>query len=56
MPVNDLSKVHELVSDLFHWPKSKSDWEKFKLTDDQVSFFNEKTDMGSVSMRSFVIK
>src|SRR5215203_7530523 len=50
MPVNDLSKVHELVSDLFHWPRSKSDWDKFKLTDDQVSFFDENGFLAGVKM------
>ena len=50
MPVNDLSKVHELVSDQFHWPRSKSDWDKFKLTDDQVSFFNENGFLAGIKM------
>ncbi|HEY5774317.1 MAG TPA: phytanoyl-CoA dioxygenase family protein, partial [Chitinophagaceae bacterium] len=50
MPVNDLSKVHELVSDLFHWPTSKSDWEKFKLTDEQVLFFNENGFLAGIKM------
>jgi hypothetical protein len=50
MQVNDLSMVHELVCDLFHWPTSKSDWEKFKLTDEQVSFFNENGFLAGVKM------
>jgi len=50
MPVNDLSKVHELVSDLFHWPTTKSDWEKFKLKDEQVSFFNENGFLAGIKM------
>jgi ectoine hydroxylase-related dioxygenase (phytanoyl-CoA dioxygenase family) len=50
MPVNDLSKVHELVSDLFHWPTSKSDWEKFKLTDEQVLFFSENGFLAGIKM------
>jgi len=50
MAVNDLSKVHKLVSDLFHWPASKSDWEKFKLTDKQVSFFNENGFLAGIKM------
>ncbi len=50
MPVNDLSKVHKLVSDLFHWPTSKSDWEKFKLTDEQVSLFNENGFLAGIKM------
>jgi hypothetical protein len=50
MPVNDLSKVHKLVSDLFHWPASKNEWEKFKLTDEQVSFFNENGFLAGIKM------
>jgi hypothetical protein len=50
MPINDLSKVHELVSDLFYWPRSKSDWDKFKLTDEQVSFFNENGFLAGIKM------
>ena len=50
MPVNDLSKVHKLVSDLFYWPASKSDWEKFKLTNKQVSFFNENGFLAGIKM------
>jgi ectoine hydroxylase-related dioxygenase (phytanoyl-CoA dioxygenase family) len=50
MAVNDLSKVHKLVSDLFHWPSSKSDWEKFKLTEEQVSSFNENGFLSGIRM------
>jgi len=50
MGVNDLSKVHKLVSDLFHWPTSKSEWEKFKLTGKQVSFFNENGFLAGIKM------
>jgi ectoine hydroxylase-related dioxygenase (phytanoyl-CoA dioxygenase family) len=38
--VSDLSKVHELISELFEWPRNKKEWERYRLTDDQVEFFN----------------
>ncbi len=50
MPVNDLSRIHKLVSDLFHWPTSKSEWEKFKLTNEQVSFFSENGFLAGIKM------
>ena len=50
MAVNDLSRVHKLVSDLFHWPTSKSEWDKFKLTDEQVSFFKENGFLAGIKM------
>lgn len=37
----DLSTVHELVTDLFPWPKKPEGWEQYRLTEEQVAFFNE---------------
>jgi len=37
----DLSEHHELVSDFFKWPANKEEWEQYKLTQDQIDFFNE---------------
>src|SRR5436190_22638406 len=37
----DLSRKHELVSDMFSKAVADSDWSKYRLTDDQVTFFNE---------------
>lgn len=37
----DLSKIHGLISEMFHWPKTSSEWEQYRLSDDQVFFFNE---------------
>ena len=50
MAVKDLSKAHSLVSDLFKWPTAKADWEKLKLADEQVSFFNENGFLAGVKM------
>jgi len=50
MPVKDLSQVHQLISDLFQWPSSKEDWEKYKLNDDQIAFFNENGYLAGVKM------
>ena len=50
MPVKDFSKVHELASDLFKWPSSKKDWEKYKLSDEQLAFFNENGYLAGVKM------
>ena len=37
----DLSIYHELISELFPKLSPKETWEKYKLTDEQVSFYNE---------------
>ncbi len=41
MAVQDLSKIHGLIGDLFKWPGSPSEWEQYRLTDEQVEFFHE---------------
>ena len=50
MAVRDLGQVHRLVSDLFQWPTAKNDWEKYKLNDEQISFFNENGYLVGVKM------
>ena len=48
--IKDLSTVHELISHLFHWPSSKQDWEQYKLSDEQISFFNKNGFLSGVKM------
>ena len=42
MQVKDLSAVHELISDMFHWPKKKAEWEQYKLTQEQIAQFDRE--------------
>lgn len=37
----DLSERHELLSDLFAWPRTAEEWDKYRLTADQVAFYQE---------------
>jgi ectoine hydroxylase-related dioxygenase (phytanoyl-CoA dioxygenase family) len=37
----DLSLKHELVSDLLELPKSRDDWERFRLSQAQLDFYEE---------------
>ncbi len=50
MQVKDLSTVHALISDMFRWPKKKSDWDEYKLSQQQIDFFNENGYLGGVKM------
>jgi ectoine hydroxylase-related dioxygenase (phytanoyl-CoA dioxygenase family) len=50
MAVNDLSKIHGLVSKLFRWPAAKDEWESYKLSDDQVNFFNANGYLAGIKM------
>lgn len=37
--VNDLSTYHELVSDLLRLPTTPDEWAQYRLSDEQVEFF-----------------
>ena len=39
--LDDLSNYHELVSDLFTLPSTPEEWARYRLSDEQVSFFHE---------------
>lgn len=39
--VNDLSKFHKLISDMFRWPASAAEWDQYRLSKEQVEFYNE---------------
>jgi hypothetical protein len=39
--IEDLSRHHDLVSDLFVLPRSASEWQRYRLSDEQVRFFHE---------------
>jgi hypothetical protein len=38
----DLSRKHHLIGTLFTWPRSEAEWQAFKLSDDQLSFYRQK--------------
>jgi hypothetical protein len=50
MPVKDLSTVHELAGNIFKWPSEKEEWEQYKLSRDQIDFFNENGYLSGVKM------
>ncbi|MDX1948732.1 MAG: phytanoyl-CoA dioxygenase family protein [Pirellulaceae bacterium] len=37
----DLSTRHELVGDLLTLPQTKAEWDRYRLTDEQVAFYHE---------------
>jgi hypothetical protein len=39
--IEDLSKYHHLLYDFFEQPSSKSEWEQYRLTEEQVDSFHE---------------
>jgi len=48
--VQDLSKVHELISDLFQQPTSPEAWEKYKLSEEQIQFFKENGYLAGIKL------
>lgn len=40
--VEDLSRRHDLISNLFTMPRSRDEWERYRLSDEQVRFFHEQ--------------
>jgi hypothetical protein len=46
----DLSTVHELISGIFQMPQTREEWEQYKLSEDQVAFFNENGYLPNVQM------
>ena len=50
MTAKDLSRIHELISDLFPWPTSKAEWDNYRLSDEQVSFFKQNGFLAGVKM------
>jgi len=48
--VSDLSITHHPVSSLFSAPANHKQWEQYRLTDDQVAFYNERGYLAGVRM------
>src|SRR6476661_4075694 len=48
--INDLSGAHNFVSDLFQWPQTKAGWEQYKLSKEQLQFFDEYGYLANVKL------
>ena len=48
--MKDLSKLHELITDMFSWPQTKQEWEQYALSDEQVAFFHENGYLAGVKL------
>jgi ectoine hydroxylase-related dioxygenase (phytanoyl-CoA dioxygenase family) len=46
----DLSRYHELVSDLFKMPSTPSEWDQYRLSDQQVAFFHENGYLSNIKL------
>lgn len=50
IPVRDLSSIHHQITDLFQWPQTSGDWDRYRLNREQVDFFHEYGYLGPVKM------
>jgi ectoine hydroxylase-related dioxygenase (phytanoyl-CoA dioxygenase family) len=39
--VRDLAEIHGLAGNLFEWPKNEGDWERYRLTPEQIAHYHE---------------
>ena len=50
MKQQDFSKVHHLITELFPKPTTVTEWESYKLSDEQVQFYHENGYLANVKM------
>lgn len=48
--MKDLADYHLQITDLFASPKSESDWEKYRITNEQIEFFHENGYLSGIKM------
>jgi ectoine hydroxylase-related dioxygenase (phytanoyl-CoA dioxygenase family) len=46
----DLSEFAHFVSDMFRWPADRSEWESYRLSLEQVEFFNENGYLAGIKL------
>lgn len=50
--VRDLSEIHDVIGGLFELPRSRDEWDRYRLTDEQVNFYNEQGYLAGVRILS----
>ncbi len=50
LSIKDLSTNHQLISNMFQWPSKAADWEQYKLSKEQLDFFNEYGYLSNVKL------
>jgi hypothetical protein len=46
----DLTSKHHLIGRLFTWPRSEAEWQVFKLSADQVSFYRQNGYLAGIKL------
>ena len=50
MQVKDLSEIHHAITGMFPLPKAKTDWEQYRLSQEQVEFFDANGYLAGIKM------
>lgn len=50
MAIQDYANYHHPLINLFEQPKSRKDWEKYKLTEEQISFYHENGYLSGIKL------
>lgn len=50
LSAKDFSAIHELVTDMFALPDNPKGWEQYRLTKEQVAFFNEQGYLSGIKL------
>jgi len=50
MQTKDLSEIHGQITTMFPWPKTESEWDQYRLSKEQVEFFNENGYLAGIKM------
>jgi len=48
--LSDLSTTHHLITDLFAWPKTLQEWERYRLADEQIEFYRDNGYLAGVRL------
>lgn len=46
----DYSEIHHVAGELFQVPQSRDEWDRFRLSDEQVAFYHEQGYLGGVTI------
>jgi len=46
----DLADYHQLVSEIFKQPASKEEWDQYRLSDEQITFFHENGYLSNIKL------
>ena len=50
MKTRDLSTIHHLITELFKWPVTETEWEPYRLTQDQLDSYDKNGFLAGVSL------